>query len=169
MRRFLPPTVRSYMEILEDTLLGFYLRPWKGSKRKALQSAKFFIFDLGVRWFLAGVDTIPRQSDLFGKAFEHFIISEVYAANSYKRTREMLYFWRTTHQEEVDFIIGDRYAIEIKSKSKTTTKDARHLIKLREEGFAGKLIVLSQDPIDRIEGGVSYTFWRTFLSELWQS
>ncbi|MDC0980283.1 AAA family ATPase, partial [Bdellovibrionales bacterium] len=59
-----PPTVRQYYEILEDTLLGFYLRPWKGAKRKAIQSAKFYLFDLGVRWFLSEVDSIPRKTDL---------------------------------------------------------------------------------------------------------
>jgi uncharacterized protein len=162
-----PPTIRNYMEILEDTLIGYHLKPWRGSKRKAIQSAKFYLFDLGVKWFLAGVDVLPSQSDLYGQAFEHFIVGEVRACHSYNRTRQSLYFWRTTHQDEVDLIIGDQLAIEIKSKSKTTLRDAKNLKKLKEEDFQGDLILVSKDELNREEDGVRFLHWKTFFDEMW--
>jgi predicted AAA+ superfamily ATPase len=164
------PTVRGYLEILEDTLLGFQLRPWSGVRRKAISSSKFYLFDLGILWFLAGVESIPRQSDLYGRAFEHFIVNEVRACISYKRTNETLYFWRTTHKDEVDLLIGDRMAVEIKAKSKTTDRDAGSLLKLAEEGFKGELIVVSQDQLNRVSGDkIQFLYWETFLEKLWKS
>lgn len=162
-----PPTVRQYIEVLVDTLLGFYLPPWQGSKRKAIQSSKFYLFDLGVMWFLNQISSIPEKSDLYGKAFESFIIQEVFAMNSYRRLRKKLYFWRTTHQDEVDLIIDNDFAIEIKSSIKATAKHCRGLKKIQEEGFTGRLILISKDPIRRKVENVELWYWEDFLEFIW--
>lgn len=42
-------TIQNYVQILEDTLLGFQLKPFrKTKKRKAIACSKFYFFDLGV-------------------------------------------------------------------------------------------------------------------------
>jgi uncharacterized protein len=42
-------TVREYYQILEDTLLGHLLEPWrKRKKRRLIETAKFYLFDPGV-------------------------------------------------------------------------------------------------------------------------
>jgi predicted AAA+ superfamily ATPase len=163
-----PPTVRHYVEVLEDTLLGFHLVPWNSPKRKAIQSARFFLFDLGLKWFLGGVESIPEASQLYGQAFEQFIVLETRSYLSYRRKKIPLYFWRTTHHDEVDLILGDQLAIEIKSKRKADSKDARGLVKLHDEGFRGQRMVVSRDPINREKDGISYCYWETFLEKLWQ-
>ena len=109
-------TVRSYFSILEDTFTGFLLEPWQGSKkRKAVSAAKWYLFDVGVANFLRGITALSPQSSDFGKAFEHFIAMEIRANLSYQRKKEGLYFWRTYQGKEVDFIIGDHTAIEVKA------------------------------------------------------
>lgn len=50
----------------------------------------------------------------FGSAFEHFISLEIRAYLSYKRINEPLQYWRT-RSHEVDFLIGDVLAVEVKS------------------------------------------------------
>lgn len=164
-----PPTVRSYYEVLEDTFLGFHLTPWKGPKRKAIQSSKFYIFDVGLAWFLAGVSALPPQSDLFGRAFESFIVQEIHALNSYRRLRKKLRFWRTTHGDEVDLIAGDDFAIEIKSSRRATEKHIRGLRKIRDEGYPGRLVLVSRDPIRRTDRGVEFWPYEEFLEDLWRS
>ncbi|MCP4602365.1 MAG: DUF4143 domain-containing protein [Proteobacteria bacterium] len=154
---------------MEDTLLGFYLTPWKGAKRKAIQSARFYLFDLGVTWFLSQVSSLPEKSDLFGKAFESFIVSEVRAICSYKRLRKNLYFWRTTHKDEVDLIIESDFAIEIKSSQKVTGKHCRGLVKIKDEGFSGRLVLVSRDPIKRTIGDVELWPFDDFLDQLWKT
>lgn len=163
------PTVRTYVEVLEDTLIGFSLKPWSSPKRKAIQSSRFYIFDLGLRWFLSEVETIPEQSDLFGRAFEQFIVMEVRARETYLRTRRKLYFWRTTNKDEVDLIIGKEVAVEIKSKTRTSMKDARGLLKIRDEGFSGRLMVISRDEINRKKNDIEFLHWKQFLTDLWNS
>lgn len=161
------PTVRQYFEVLEDTLLGFYLTPWRGSKRKAIQRAKFYFFDQGVTNFLTQIDSLPERSNLFGNAFESFIVRELVTLCSYKRKRKDLYFWRTSTQDEVDLIIGDDYAIEIKSALKISKKDCRGLVKIRDDGFMGSRVIVSRDPIKRNIDGVEAWPFEDFLNQMW--
>ena len=77
--------VRNYVQILEDTLLGALLQPWRASRRrKAIATAKFYFFDTGVARLLAGINTIERHSSFYGKSFEHFIWMELRAYLSYR-------------------------------------------------------------------------------------
>lgn len=163
-----PPTVRQYIEVLEDTLLSFSLIPWQGPIRKAIQSSRFFLFDIGLRWFLSQVASLPEASNLFGQAFEQFIVQEVRACISYRRLKNHLYFWRTTHNDEVDLIIGDDSAIEVKAAKKVSSRDASGLLKLKDEGFQGRLIVVSRDEICRSKGDIEFLFWEEFLNQIWK-
>ena len=96
-------TVREYYAILEDTFIGFLLPAWtKSVKRKALSTAKFYYFDIGVQHCLADIQQLPMQSDLYGKAFEHFIALELRAYLSYTRKRCALSYWQAKNGQEVD-------------------------------------------------------------------
>jgi uncharacterized protein len=100
--------VRTYFDILEDTYLGFRIPPWKKSKnRRMITTEKFYLFDVGVANYLA-----RRQpkigSQEFGKAFEHYILMELKAYQSYRNPDMPVTFWRTSTGREVDFILGDK-------------------------------------------------------------
>ena len=43
-------TVKEYYQILEDTLLGYHLKPYKNQKKREdlVASSKFYFFDVGV-------------------------------------------------------------------------------------------------------------------------
>jgi uncharacterized protein len=46
--------VRAYYQILEDTLLGFRVKPWKKTPdRRLTETEKFYLFDVGVANYLA--------------------------------------------------------------------------------------------------------------------
>lgn len=100
-------TIREYYAILEDTLLGFLVEPWTESvQRKPIQTAKFYFFDTGVKNTLSEIKILSPKSDLWGKAFEHFIAMELRAYISYVLNNKVkLKYWRTTSQFEVDFIV----------------------------------------------------------------
>lgn len=162
-------TIREYYSILEDTLLGFMLIPWtKSQKRKAIATAKFYLFDLGVTHTLAQTKTLDRNSDLYGRSFEHFLGLELRAYLDYHRFNDTLGFWRSTHQHEVDFIIGDHTAIESKASNKVTIRDLKGLQALQEEGICQQYFLVSQDPIEAQYGAISCLHWQTFLNRLWQ-
>ena len=161
-------TIREYYEILKDTLIGFSLEPWNQSKkRKASSTAKFYFFDCGVTHALAGTQTLDRNSNLYGRSFEQWIALELRSYLNYRRKQEALGFWRSTHQHEVDFTIGNHTAIEVKASKKINTSDFKGLLALQEEEIFKNYFVVSQDPIEAKHGAIHCMHWKNFLTRLW--
>ena len=162
-------TIIEYVRILEETLTGAVLEVWnKSKKRKAVRTGKFYLFDTGVARTLAEIEHIERNSNLYGKAFEHFIWLELRAYLSYSRTKMSLTYWRSRQGHEVDFITGDHVAIEVKASKRTSQRDLKGLQALDEEGIIKDFYLISCDPINNKYGKVSALFWQDFLDQLWQ-
>ena len=163
-------TVREYYYILEDTFLGFMLPAFtKTIKRKPISTAKFYYFDIGVCNYLAKVRDIPPHSELFGQAFEHFIAMELKAYLSYRRIHLDLTYWRSKSGMEVDFIIGDEIAIEVKASKNIHDKHLKGLLAFKEENIAKRYIIISQDPISKkLTNGIEVLSYDKFLEMLWQ-
>jgi predicted AAA+ superfamily ATPase len=161
-------TIREYYGVLEDTLLGFSVEPWRRSRtRKAVATAKFYFFDVGVAHALAGTRALDRNSDLYGRSFEHWIAVELRAFLAYRRLREPLGFWRSTHGHEVDFTVGERLAVEAKATRRVGVRDLHGLRALKDEGVFRNLVLVSQDPVESVREAVRCLHWKTFLDELW--
>ena len=92
---------------------------------------------------------------------------EPLAGKNYSKSDHALGFWRSVNHHEVDFILGDQLAIEVKAKRKVSERDAKNLMVLMEEGKFKEFVVVSQDPINRKQKGISYLFWKDFLKKLW--
>ena len=164
-----PGTLKNYLQILEDTLIGFRLKGYaKTKKRKAIQRAKHYLFDLGVTRFLAKQSKIIKGSKAYGDAFEHFIILETRAYLSYRRKRLDMCYWRTTSQMEVDLLIGDDVAIEIKASENPNTNQLKGLLALNEENIFKKLFLVCNTEMDRLtKDGIKIVSWKSFLEDLW--
>ncbi len=162
-------TVANFVEILEDTLLAFELKPFARTKnRKAVSKSKIYLFDLGVANYLAGRKNLLPQSDAFGKAFEHFIIQEIRAYLSYTAKHAPLQYWRAAgSQFEVDCIIGDVAAVEIKSFENFSERALRGLSALGEEKKVRQYYLVSRDPISRKIGNIQIMPYTEFLDLLW--
>jgi predicted AAA+ superfamily ATPase len=127
-------TVKEYYQILEDTLLGFYLRPYSSRLRKKLSKhPKFYFFDTGVTRALQqklSLELTPKTKE-FGKAFEHFIVKEfIYTAN-YLNPDYKFSYYRTENNAEVDLIIeaptGKVFAVEIKASDTPKNSELKGL------------------------------------------
>jgi predicted AAA+ superfamily ATPase len=163
-----PPTIASYYEILEDTLIGFQVQPFKKkTSRKSVSTAKFYFFDPGIVNTIIGTRFVDRNSNLFGELFEQFIALELRAFIEYHRIKMPLQFWRTEDKKEVDFIIGDELAIEVKSTKKTNASHLRGLKSLQAEGIIKSYFLVSQDPVERLTDGILCLPWQSFLGRLW--
>ena len=161
-------TLREYYQILEDSFLGFLVLPWQYSvKRKAVSTARFYYFDTGVKNRLAKIQSIANQTDLFGQAFEHFIAMELRAYISYFRKKLPVCFWRTIEGHEVDFIIGDQVAIEVKATQRVSAKNLKGLKYLMEEKKIEKYYLVSQDPIALKQENIHILPWEDFIKRLW--
>ncbi|UCF05884.1 MAG: ATP-binding protein [bacterium] len=164
-------TVRNYFQILEDTLLGFTLEPWRQrKKRRLVETAKFYLFDIGVANQLHPESQIVAEgSDRFGRAFEHFILNEVRAYISYNRLDHPISFWRTSSGFEVDLIVGDMdLAIECKSTREIRAVDLKGLKALSEEETPRRKIVVSRVERPRkTDDGIEILPWWDFCKKLW--
>ena len=162
-------TVESYFGILDDTLIGFSIPPFLSTiKRKAITRAKYYLFDIGIVSSLARRGRVEFKSELFGRLFEHFIALELRAFIAYRRINLLLQYWRSASHFEVDFIIGNKLALEVKGTNLVNNKHLKGLRALKEEQLIHTYGVVSLDLNDRLtEDGIHIWSWKSFLQKLW--
>jgi len=167
-------TVKTYYDILSDTLIGFYLPPFHRSIRKRQrESPKFYLFDTGVRRSLANTLSLPLQPQTYeyGLAFEHLVILEVMRLNSYAEADFKLSYLRTKDDAEIDLVIERPGApdvlVEIKSYQLVDGSDAKKLSTLKAAwDRPAEAMIWSRDPAERIVEGVTCLPWQTGLGRL---
>ena len=162
-------TVKSYYQILYDTMLGYEIPAYrKVIKRQIVQAPKFYYFDVGLSNYLMGRHNLKRGSDDYGHAFEHFVMQEIIAYKGYCRRKNELSYWHTYNGKEVDAVIGDaEVAIEIKSCEQVKTKHKAGLKAFKEEHPECRLILVSLDPITRVSDDKELIYVTDFLRMLW--
>ena len=164
-------TVQSYYEILEDTLIGFRLSPWRRSFRKRLVGhPKFYFFDLGVTNAVNRRLTAELNPELRGRLFEQFIVLETHRMVCTRQSEAGLYFWRTNNGAEVDLVIEKHGkitgAFEIKGISNIATAHLSGLRSFREEHPQVPCAVISLVP-DRYElDRIKILPWADYLEHL---
>jgi predicted AAA+ superfamily ATPase len=159
-------TIQTYIELLQDTLLGYEVKAFTKTKtRKAITRSKFYLFDIGVVNRLSRRGEIKAGSELFGHAFEHFIIGELRAYIGYNNLDSDLCYWRSGGFE-VDAIVGNEMAIEIKSTNNVSDRHLKGLKALKEEKLVKNYYVISQDKNERIIDGIKLMPYDKFLNML---
>lgn len=164
------PTVKGYFGILEDTLLGRWIPGYrKRPKRRVIGTPKFYFADVGVVNRLARRGTLQRGSELFGKAFENWVLHELLASNAYRDADAKLSYWRLASGIEVDFIVGDmQVAIEAKASAKIVNdhlKGLRQLV-LDHPRVRRRVVVGLEPRARRTEDGIDILPVGAFLDAL---
>ena len=159
-------TVYEYFEILKDTLLLYELPAWrKSKKRKPLASSKYYFFDIGVVSVLQERE-FRLGTPEFGEAFETYLIHELKCFFDYISGGRLSY-WRSTSGFEVDFIIDDHTALEIKAKKNISANDIKPLRMLAEEEILKRYVCVSMEPRRRKVGNIDILPYKEFLDLLW--
>jgi len=159
-------TVYEYFEILKDTLILYELPAWrKSKKRKPLASSKYYFFDVGAVSMLQGRKFCLGTPE-FGEAVETYLMHELMSYSDYV-SGEKLSYWRSTSGFEVDFIIGDHTAVEVKAKENVSGTDLKPLRALSEEKKLKRYLCVSLEPRRRILGYVAVLPYIDFLEDLW--
>jgi predicted AAA+ superfamily ATPase len=160
-------TVYEYFNILYDTYLAFSLAPWtRSAKRKPAKASKFYFFDIGVARYLAGLPLVEFKSKDIGDAMEHWIMHELKTWIDANALDMPLHYWRTTTGIEVDFVLGNRVAIEVKAKSQIHDQDCKGLLAIEEEGIS-LLYLVCLETKARKHGHILILPWQDFLKKLW--
>lgn len=98
-------TVEKYIDLLEKTFVIFTLPAYSKNVRNEIKKGKkIYFYDNGVRNAIIGnFNAIANRTDI-GALWENFLISERMKEMHYKNRNVEHYFWRTTAQQEIDFL-----------------------------------------------------------------
>jgi predicted AAA+ superfamily ATPase len=164
-------TVKSYFQILSDTLMGTMVLPFKQRPKRTVltEIPKFYLFDVGIAGHIEK-RSIPDDSGReFGRAFEHFIFMEIQAYRSYSSKDFDVSFWRTPQGQEVDFVIDNgAIAIEVKGKKSVDDSDLKNMRAFNSDYQPKKSIVVSSERHPRKTSAAEILPWREFLDRLWE-
>lgn len=98
-------TVERYIDILEKAFIVLRISSLSRNLRNELKkSRKIYFYDLGIRnAIINAFNPIELRNDT-GALWENFLISERIKFNYYNDLYGSKYFWRTTTQQEIDYI-----------------------------------------------------------------
>ena len=98
-------TVEKYVDLLEKCFIIFRLNGFNRNLRTELKKGKkIYFYDNGIRnAILQNFAPLSLRQDT-GALWENFIISERIKANQYAGRYVSSYFWRTTQQQEIDYV-----------------------------------------------------------------
>ena len=98
-------TVEKYIQLLEQTQVIFRLSSLSRNLRNELKnSRKIYFYDNGIRnALISDFKDVSMRNDM-GVLWENWMISELIKKRHYDRSFVNRYFWRTTQQQEVDYI-----------------------------------------------------------------
>lgn len=164
-------TVQEYYRILEDTLIGFRLEPWRRSPRARLVGhPRFYLFDPGVTNALNRRLTAAPDPMLEGRLFEQWIVLEVARAIDYAGSEARLFYWRTHVGAEVDLLLEKHgrliLAVEIKAGSRVGGSDLSGLRSFGEAHPKVPRAVVCRAAEEHEVGGISVVPYRRFLERL---
>ena len=164
-----PRTIHEYYQILEDTLILHQLPPFqKTKKRKPVATSKYYFFDVGVANYLMSRREILPGPPEFGATLEHLVFLEIKTYLDYQRIDLPLSFWRSQTKLEVDILIGDGLAVEVKGTARVSDADLKGLRALSEEAKLKKKIVVSRETsIRATNDGIEIWPIDRFLEALW--
>lgn len=102
-------TVQNWYQILEETLLGSFVKPYRpGFKVRESGHPKFYWFDSGVARVAAGIASVDLDSLWKGFAFETLILNELRIYKEVSRKRYGVFYYGTPGAGEIDFLIETR-------------------------------------------------------------
>lgn len=169
-------SVARYYQILDDTLLGFFLEPYHNSIRKRqTQKAKFYFFDCGVTRALQNQLTLPVNEHTinYGHLFEQLVILEFIRLNDYFESRYKFSYLMTKDNAEIDLIIerpGEKIVlVEIKSTNNNLPEHGKKLKSFANDFNNPELFVLNNSDRPMESDGVKYMNWKLGIAHIFKA
>jgi len=138
-------TIKSYVEILEKGFIVFTLGSFSRNLRNELKFAKkIYFWDNGIRnTIINNFNPLELRQDT-GNLWENFIISERLKRNNYNAPFAKPYFWRTTEQQEIDYVEENGKDITAFECKWNVKKQARN-IRSFKESYQTEIITVNPD------------------------
>lgn len=151
-------TVSGYLEILVDTLLGFFLPAFDGKLRlKERKHPKFYFIDPGIPRALKKQFSEPGIEEK-GFIFEGWIAALLKSYQSYNHLFDHWYYWQPLESPnlEVDFLLEKEnqvIAIEVKTSTKIKSDFFKGLQAIaKEKKVIRKILLYLGDSVQKVDG-----------------
>ena len=121
------PTVDSWLSVLEESYIVYFLRPdYRNFSKRLVKSPKLYFYDTGLACSLLDIKSPEQVSThyLRGGLFENMVVNEILKRSLNRGIDPVLSFWRDSAGHEVDLLVtaGDsQHAYEIKSGATFST------------------------------------------------
>jgi len=98
-------TVSRYIDLLIKSYVIFPLYSFSRNLRNEIKTnRKYYFYDNGIRNAVIGnFNAVANRNDI-GALWENFLVSERKKRNAYLGSHGKSYFWRTTSQQEIDYL-----------------------------------------------------------------
>lgn len=118
------------------------------------------------------LDHEPSEgSSEYGRAFEHFLILELYRMAKYRRKEDRFSYIRTKDDVEIDLLIErsrkELWAIEIRSSKNVSLERLTATRTLAADLKVDRFIIVSREEIPRRVDEVEILPWRQVIQELY--
>jgi predicted AAA+ superfamily ATPase len=154
-------TIKNWLSVLKASFLVFELPPFfQNIRKRVIKSPKIYFIDTGLAAHLLNINS-PEQvmrDPLRGGFYENLVILEILKQNLNQGIRPDMYFYRDTHDNEVDLILrrnGKLIPIEIKSAATFTPeflKGIQHFRKVIGERPSGGCVLYNGKETYKLKG-----------------
>ena len=170
-------TVKEYYQILVDTLIGYFIYPYRKKANRRIISfiPKFYLFDTGLANRLMENTINATKGIEAGRSLEHYIFLELHAYIGLNDLDQAISYWRTHTGIEVDFIIhlkrGTPIPVEVKISENVHNTEFKGLKTFMREYEVNKgYMVCMEERARKIivdEGEIILLPVEEFLKRLW--
>ena len=163
-------TARDWLNLLQSTSIVYLLEPYsRNITKRVVKSPKLFFVDTGLLCYLLRIQSAEQflTSPFARHVFENMVVMEWIKEYAEKGERAPCYFYRTSHQLEVDFLIdcGDHLdAYEIKFSATPKMEMTQGLFQLKNELNIGQASLLTLHPKHHpFSNGIASEHWSSIL------
>jgi len=162
--------VENYFTILEDLLIAYRIPVFtKRAKRRLAAHPKFYFFDVGLYRTLRPTGPLDIPEEIGGHAFETLFLQESQAINAYLDLGYNIYYWMTSNNTEIDFVMyGNKgiKAFEIKRTGKVSSSMLKGLTAFKKDYPIAKTYFLYGGERHLREGDITILPIKYALKEL---
>ncbi len=154
-------TIKNWISVLEASYIIFRLKPYfENFGKRIIKSPKLYFTDIGLATYLLDIEN-PKQlsrDPLRGFLIENLCILELLKYRNNRTLEPNLYFFRDSHQNEVDLIIKHGHElipIEIKSAqtfNKVFLKGINYFRSLASERVTKGYLIYTGDKAQMVDG-----------------
>ena len=138
-------TVSNYIDLLEKSFVVFRINSFSKNLRNEIKAnKKIYFYDNGVRNMIIGnFNNLALRQDK-GALWENFMMAERVKILSYSQSNSKPYFWRTTTQQEIDYIETNADGVSAFEFKWSSTKKAK-LPKAFKTAYEPSFMVVHKD------------------------